>query len=133
MPRTKTCSLCRTEQPIDAFYRRRSGESERRPECKACTREQQKTARGRGKVARHRPGARSQTAGRSLSQFTQAKKRENCRVCRLPGKVRNELREARERRSHSRHVLLEWLRTDYDAQITTEDLDTHIRQRHDAR
>lgn len=71
---------------------------------------------------------------RSLLEFAtekrRAERREKCVVCRLPDDIRVQLRTAREK-GIERRVVLEWLRTDHQREITDLELTQHYAGHHE--
>ena len=65
-----------------------------------------------------------------LAEFMRAKRREACRVCKLPADVREQLATASDRGIKRKYVL-EWLRTSVGVDITDEELTAHRTGRHD--
>lgn len=67
---------------------------------------------------------------RSLKQFERDKRKAGCKVCALPEDVRQQLREASEKKIKV-NVQLEWLRVEYEAHITLTELQTHRSGKHE--
>lgn len=68
---------------------------------------------------------------RSLVAFVRLKKRNGCKICRLPPDIRKQLREAGEKKI-SVGVRLEWLREELKTPITKDELEQHLRGGHDS-
>jgi hypothetical protein len=76
------------------------------------------------------PTSPAPSAGRSLVDFVRAKRREGCKVCRLPPEVLVQLRDASAKKI-PRSQQLEWLATDYGIVIDPSELDSHRIGRHE--
>lgn len=70
-------------------------------------------------------------AGRSLVDYVLGKKRAECKVCALPGELREQLVVARSRKIRRAEVI-EWLRDDHRIILTPRDLDVHYSARHES-
>lgn len=69
---------------------------------------------------------------RTLARFAQDKVRANCPVCALPLDAQAQLATASDRKI-SRAVQLEWLRTEFGAAVTDDQLTAHGAGRHYAK
>lgn len=67
---------------------------------------------------------------RSLSQFMRDRKKKDCKVCALGAEVVAQIRSA-SRNKIQRSTVLEWLRDECGAAITSADLQAHAAGRHD--
>ena len=66
----------------------------------------------------------------SLTEFVRAKRRADCRVCKLSDEVREQLVTASDR-GIKQATVLEWLRDSVGVPITRDELSTHRNGRHD--
>lgn len=67
----------------------------------------------------------------TLVEFIKAKKRENCRVCKLPIQVRSQLGKPASEKKISRDEQIAWVEVATGVKITHEELTQHITGRHD--
>lgn len=67
---------------------------------------------------------------KSLAEFVQDRKRQQCKVCNLPKSIYAQLRIAGERRIH-RNVVIEWLKTEHKITLTATELRSHYAAQHD--
>jgi len=67
---------------------------------------------------------------RSLAEFVRDKRRADCPVCALPLEVRAEVKSASEKKI-KRTTVLEWLKLEYDIDVSAVALDKHHSQRHE--
>lgn len=89
------------------------------------------------KASRQKPRRKKKTVKkkqkhRSLRTFMLDKLRAECRICALPDEVRDQIRRALHTHRGKRHIVIEWLRADFDPKITDEDLQRHGREKHNA-
>lgn len=69
---------------------------------------------------------------RSITQFLQAKRRENCGACKLSVEVRRQIDEARHHSRATWPLILEWLEVELGITGLTEaEMVIHYRARHD--
>lgn len=71
-------------------------------------------------------------APRALLTFVQDKRREKCPVCALPEEVRQQIREARDKKV-DRRTIREWLKSEYGREIPETNYTTHSNGHHDDR
>lgn len=75
-------------------------------------------------------GATKAGAGRSLTDYVQAKRRAACAVCSLPEDIREQIKASRGRKV-TRDTVLEWLRDEHGIDLTHEALTAHDSAHHD--
>lgn len=67
----------------------------------------------------------------TLAEFEKLKKKENCRVCKLPVEIRGQIgKPASEKRIPQDHQI-EWIKLATGTAITVEELKQHVSGRHD--
>lgn len=73
---------------------------------------------------------RAKKAGRSLIDYTMAKKRAACVICSLPNEIKSQLREARNRKIRLPEQI-EWLAEEQGIKLTRAQFDAHYSGRHE--
>lgn len=68
----------------------------------------------------------------TLDEFVKAKKKEKCKVCKLPVEVRGQLGRPASEKHISREQQIEWIALVTGVKITLEELQAHVTGRHDA-
>lgn len=68
----------------------------------------------------------------TLVDFVKAKRRENCRVCKLPVAVRGQIGRPAGEKKISRDQQLEWVALVTGVKLTLEEFNQHVNGRHDA-
>lgn len=68
----------------------------------------------------------------SLLDFATAKRRANCKVCKLPEEIKAQIALARDKKI-PRPVVVEWLNNEMKLPITNADLDLHRNGQHERR
>lgn len=68
----------------------------------------------------------------SLTDFVKAKRREGCKVCKLPVEVRGQIGRPASEKHISRDQQIEWIKLVTGQIITVEELNAHVNGRHDA-
>lgn len=68
----------------------------------------------------------------TLVDFVKAKRRENCRVCKLSVEVRGQIGRTAGEKKISRDQQIEWVALVTGVKLTMEEFNAHINGRHDA-
>lgn len=74
--------------------------------------------------------AATEGAGRSLTDYIRAKRREACAVCSLPDELREQVRIASTKKI-TRDVVLAWLREEHGVSLSRDDFQAHQAAHHD--
>lgn len=69
-------------------------------------------------------------ARRSLVQYVRDTRKANCPVCKLPADVREQLREAKDKRI-SVATQLDWLKNEFGITLSVEQINSHRGGRHE--
>lgn len=69
-------------------------------------------------------------AGRSLTDYVQAKRRAACAVCSLPDAIREQVKAARGKKV-TNDTVIEWLLSEHDITLTHEAFAAHNSAHHD--
>ena len=69
-------------------------------------------------------------AGLSLMEYVREKRKESCPVCALPDAVREQMASASDRKI-KRSVVVAWLRDEHKAEVSEDDINSHVNARHD--
>ena len=68
----------------------------------------------------------------TLAEFIKIKRREGCRVCKLPVEIRAQIGRPASEKKISRDLQVEWVSLVSGQTITLEELMQHVSGRHDA-
>ncbi len=68
----------------------------------------------------------------TLLEFVRLKKKENCRVCKLPVEIRGQIGRTATEKRISQDQQIEWIKLATGILITVEELKQHVSGRHDA-
>ena len=68
----------------------------------------------------------------SLVDFVKLKRKENCKICKMPVEVRGQIGKPASEKHISRDQQVEWLKLVTGVEVTVEDLNAHVNGRHDA-
>lgn len=68
----------------------------------------------------------------TLVDFVKAKRRENCRVCKLSVEVRGQIGRPASAKNISRDQQIEWVALVTGVKLTLEEFNQHVNGRHDA-
>ena len=67
-----------------------------------------------------------------LVDFVKAKRRENCRVCKLPVEMRGQIGRPAGEKKISREQQIEWVALVTGVKLTMDEFNAHVNGRHDA-
>lgn len=73
-----------------------------------------------------------QTRNVTLVDFVKAKRRENCRACKLPVDIRGQIGRPASEKKISREQQIEWVTLVTGVTLTMEEFNAHVNGRHDA-
>lgn len=76
------------------------------------------------------PAEDGTTGGLSLVDYARKQRRSDCSVCQLPTAVREQMRDASDRKIR-RSVVLAWLREVHGSSVTDVELTAHYSGKHD--